>query len=107
MIQYLTIVNEDPLLASNISTSPPPIHNPSPLSTPPYLSPLPYISQSKMSNHQAPLIADQTSSTIPPVNGGDNQYGIDDGLLLQLKYKAIGAKGSAYCTSLPLITLAL
>ena len=25
------------------------------------------------------------------------EYGIDDGLLLELKYRAIGAKGVAYC----------
>lgn len=44
-----------------------------------------------------PAVPAGHSSTESASTSRDNEYGIDDGLLLQLKYKAIGAKGSAYC----------
>lgn len=37
------------------------------------------------------------SSTASVSASRDNEYHIDDGLLLQLKFKAIEAKGAAYC----------
>ncbi|MCJ1279390.1 hypothetical protein MMC21_007214 [Puttea exsequens] len=38
-----------------------------------------------------------SQSALSSTPSRDNEYGIDDETLLELKYKAISAKGAAYC----------